>query len=177
MTMLAMLNQVIVFIYRIWSTKEIHECNIHQYTEYGYKNCIGVNGEMYRTETNHKGGDSYSLAVSFDGERFLFNESKVEKFLKNSDFKHEESASCLPYHMVENNMFYCDHEFYERDVYCQLLNATDTRLLWLIRSPRKCENRNCPIREGFYILVEQDFLVNSRDGNGNELKQPLRTEF
>ena len=40
--------------------------------------------------------------------------------------------------------------------HCQLINATDTRLLWRIESPRKCENKNCPIREDFHLLVEQD---------------------
>jgi len=133
--------------------KEINESNILQYMEYGYEHCIGVHGEMYRTEANRKGGDSYSLAASFDGERFLFNESKVDKF-DLTDFKRAESASCLPYHMVENN----GSPF---NIYCQLMNATDTKLLWLIRSPRKCENRNCPIQEGFYLLVEQDFLVST----------------
>ena len=137
--------------------KEINECNICKYMAYGHTTiCIGVHGEMYRNERNDEGDDSYYLDVSFDGERFLFNETKVEK-VDHTDFTREEIASCcLPYHMVG--------EF--------IINATETRLLWLIPSPRRCQNRNCPIREGFHLLVEQDFLINSRDGNGNEFKKP-----
>jgi len=100
---------------------------------------------------------SYYLDVSFDGDRFLFNESKVEK-IDLTDFKREEIASCcLPYHMAGHDD-------------CQLIHATDTRFLWRIIFPQKCENRNCPIRDGFELFVEQDFLVNSCDGNGNEYK-------
>ena len=126
--------------------------------------CTG--GKMYRT------GFGYScyLNVSFDGERFLFNESKVENMenIDLTDFNRKEIASCcLPYHMVTPK-YYTGFESY-----CQLINATDTRLLWKIESPRKCKNRNCPIREGFQLLVEQDFLINSREGNGNEYKTNL----
>jgi len=79
--------------------KKIKRCNIHEYMEYGYNNCIDIHGEMYRTERNDKGDDSYYLDVSFDGERFLFNETKVEK-VDHTDFTREEIASsCLPYHM------------------------------------------------------------------------------
>jgi len=132
---------------------EIIGCNIHKYTNIDIH--IGVHGEMYRTEF----GDSYYLYLYFGGKRFLFNESKVQK-INPTHFKREEIASCcLPYHMVGRNSEFRQYP------YCQVINATDTRLLWLIESPRKCENRNCPIREGFHLLVEQDFLMNSREGN------------
>jgi len=136
---------------------------------------------MYRTEFCKGGwakyaGDSYYADVSFDGERFLLNESKVEKF--ETDFKSEEIASCcLPYHMVGNRscyeaLFNSQWSWYP---YCQLLNATDTRLLWLIVRPEKCKNQNCPIQNCAYdfdLLVEQDYLTLSRNGNfrGNKYK-------
>ena len=60
---------------------------------------------MYRTELGKDGrvkyaGDSYYMDVAFDGEQFLLNESKVEKFY---EFKRDEILNaycCLPYHMV-----------------------------------------------------------------------------
>ena len=54
--------------------------------------CIGLHGEMYRTElpyngysVNHPNGDSYYMDVYFDGVRFLLNETKVEKLRYHTD--------------------------------------------------------------------------------------------
>ena len=155
---------------------KITEGNILEYMRHGDNTCIGVHGEMYRTERNHEGGDSYYLHVSFDGERFLFNETKVEK-VDHTDFTREEIASCcLPYHMVVDTEY--RHRYNSSYRNCRLMNATDTRLLWSITMPEKCENRNCPIWPGSgllrvkgYVLVKQDFLMNSRDGNGIRLER------
>ena len=79
--------------------KEINGCNIldRYMTGDNYTCIIDVHGEMYRNEGNHVGGDSYYLDISFDGEQFLFNESKFENF-DLADFTREEIASCcLPY--------------------------------------------------------------------------------
>jgi len=143
--------------------EEINLCNSHKFTD----DCIAVHGEMYRTESNGNGTDSYHLDISFDAERFLFNESKLQKFDLN-DFKWGEIASrCLPYHIGE----------YPHYPYCELVNATDTRLLWRIRwgYAGTCEDRNCTVR--FNSFIEQDFIINSGDQNGNESKKRFRKGF
>ena len=76
--------------------------------------CIDVLGEMYRSYNL----DSYYVYVSFDGERFLLNESKLEKAYL-TDFTQEEiSSCCLPYHMAAASY---------TSYYWGLINATDVR--------------------------------------------------
>ena len=150
-TALVMKNDDCVYISDLVNDfKEIKGCNIDRYIIY-QPNCRSVRGDMYQTYWD----DSYHLNVSFDGERFLFNETKVEKFYV--DFKREETTSCcLPYHMAGESQ-----SKFHREYYYPLMSATDTILLWRSRSPQECKNQNCPIRDGFYIFVEQDFLINS----------------
>jgi len=144
--------------------KEINVREIH---------CIG--NQMYRTEIYGEGYyydpcDYYYLDLSFDGERFLLNESKLEKF-DLDDFTREEIASCLPilHHCLPYHM---DGKQFRSEFPIRVMDATDTRLLWSIRfSKLDCENQNCPIRQGFRLYVEQDFLMNSRARSGNEFKK------
>ena len=78
-------------------------------------------------------GHSYYADVSFDGEQFLLNESKVEKFY---DFKRDEILNaycCLPYHMVGPNQLgqpqFKDYPYWRRFL-------EGTKLLYKIWPPK-----------------------------------------
>jgi len=100
--------------------------------------------------------------LSYDGEDFIFKKFKqpvLRSIFENTDFTgNEPLPACLAYHIRDS----------------RLRTVADTRLLWNIYFTGKCKDHECQITKmvkisryrSFKILVEQDFLICSGDGQG-----------
>ena len=106
--------------------------------------------------------------LSYDGEDFIFKKFKqpvLRSIFENTDFTGDEPLpACLAYHISHSH----------------LRTVADTRLLWNIYFSENCKDHKCQIAKmlkisdhhSFEILVEQDFLICSGDGQGLTWNRP-----
>ena len=106
---------------------------------------------------------------------FIFNQFKqpvLRNIFENTDFTGDETLpSCLAHHMEG----------------AKLIAVSDTRFLWRIGFGRKCKDQTCPLTKlilnyylkphgniwGYFtLLVEQDFLICSGEGQGWTWNRP-----
>ena len=115
-----------------------------------------------------KWNDLSTGELSYDGEDFIFKKFKqpvLRNIFENTDFTSDEPLpACLAYHIRHS----------------QLRTVADTRLLWNIYFTGKCKDHECQITKmvkisryrSFNILVEQDFLICSGDGQASTSNRP-----
>jgi len=108
--------------------------------------------------------DLYTINVTYDGEDFIFKKFKqpvLKTIFENADFTGDEPLpSCLAHHINMGGP--------------ELIAVSDTRFLWKISFGRKCKDQTCPITKmyNFALLVEQDFLICSGEGQGLTWNRP-----